>query len=199
MIGAVVFDIGNVLIRWHPERVYDALIGKDRRRRMFAEVDLHAMNDRIDRGANWQVVVQETGRAFPEYRAEIQLWYDRWLEMATPEISESWELLEALKGNNVPVFALSNFGIETFDLARKHYPKLERFDRAYISGHLGVTKPAPRIYEIVEETCGIPPENLLFADDRAENIQAAAARGWKTHLFDGPENFRTRLEAEGLL
>ena len=46
---AVIFDIGNVLIEWRPERFYDRLIGQARRRALFAEVDLHAMNDRIDR------------------------------------------------------------------------------------------------------------------------------------------------------
>ena len=43
MIQAVVFDIGNVLIEWQPERLYDAVIGIDRRKAMFAEVDLHDM------------------------------------------------------------------------------------------------------------------------------------------------------------
>lgn len=50
MIEAVVFDIGNVLITWNPERHYDARIGEARRKEMFAAVDLHAINDRVDRG-----------------------------------------------------------------------------------------------------------------------------------------------------
>jgi 2-haloacid dehalogenase len=43
------------------------------------------------------------------------------------------------------------------------------------------------------------PDALLFTDDRAENIAAAAARGWQTHLFDGPQGWADRLIAEGLL
>ena len=38
-VKAVVFDIGNVLIEWQPERFYDAEIGRARRERLFAEVD----------------------------------------------------------------------------------------------------------------------------------------------------------------
>ena len=45
---AVIFDIGNVLIEWQPERFYDRVIGADRRRAMFAEVDLHGMNEKVD-------------------------------------------------------------------------------------------------------------------------------------------------------
>src|SRR5690606_30390271 len=48
---AVVFDIGNVLIEWQPEQFYDHAIGREARTRMFAEVDLHGMNEAVDRGA----------------------------------------------------------------------------------------------------------------------------------------------------
>ena len=60
-------------------------------------------------------------------------------------------------------------------------------------------KPDPAIYEIVEAECGIAPAGLLFADDRLENIAVAQARGWATHLFDGPAGWAERLIGEGLL
>ena len=62
---AVVFDIGNVLIEWQPERYFDGIIGEDRRRAMFADVGLHAMNDRVDRGENFTEVIMQTANAFP--------------------------------------------------------------------------------------------------------------------------------------
>ena len=55
------------------------------------------------------------------------------------------------------------------------------------------------IYEAVEREVGLPPAALLFTDDREENVAAAAARGWATHLFRGPEGLARRLVAEGLL
>ena len=54
-VDAVVFDIGNVLLEWHPERYFDRTIGPERRRAMFAAVDLHAMNDRIDLGEGFRM------------------------------------------------------------------------------------------------------------------------------------------------
>ena len=62
---AVVFDIGNVLIEWQPERYFDGIIRKDRRHAMFADVGLHAMNDRVDRGENFTEVIMQTANAFP--------------------------------------------------------------------------------------------------------------------------------------
>lgn len=198
-VGAVIFDIGNVLIEWNPERFYDRAVGADRRRAMFAAVDLHAMNDRVDRGENFRDVVVETAQALPEFRDEIMLWHDRWIEMAAPVIDRSVNLLRALRRGGVPVFALTNFGIQTFEIGRREYPFLEEFDRHYVSGHMGVIKPEPRIYEMVEQDCGVAPAGLLFADDRIDNIRAAAERGWQTHHFDGPEGWAARLVAEGLL
>jgi 2-haloacid dehalogenase len=196
---AVIFDIGNVLIEWQPERWYDARIGADRRREMFAAVDLHAMNDRVDRGEDFRAVIYAAAEANPAFGPEIRMWHDHWIELAAPLIPQSLRIMEALRARGIPVFALSNFGIGTFEIAVQHYPFLTRFDRAFISGHLGVIKPNPEIYRIVEADGGVPPEGLLFTDDRAENIAVAAARGWQTHLFYGPASWAARLVAEGLL
>ncbi|MEO0905426.1 MAG: HAD-IA family hydrolase, partial [Pseudomonadota bacterium] len=114
-------------------------------------------------------------------------------------IDHSVRLLRALRANAVPVFALTNFGIQTFEIAEPVYPFLGEFDRRYISGHMGVIKPDAEIYAQVEADCGVPPAALLFADDRIDNINMAAARGWQTHLFEGPQGWADRLVADGLL
>lgn len=198
-VRAVVFDIGNVLIEWQPERLYDAAIGPDRRKAFFAAIDLHAMNDRVDQGQNFEAVIRETAQTNPDWADEVMMWHDRWIDMAAPVIDHSVRILRALRRAGVPVFALSNFGVETFDIGVREYPFLEEFDRRYISGHMGVTKPDARIYEMVEADCGVPADGLLFADDRQENLDAAAVRGWQVHLFETPQGWEDRLIAEGLL
>jgi 2-haloacid dehalogenase len=198
-IGAVVFDIGNVLLRWDPEGFYDRVIGPERRARLFAEVDLAGMNARVDMGEGFEALVAETAGAHPGWATEIAMWRDRWIEMAAPDMPETVAVLRALKARGVPVFALSNFGVETFAVAEAHYRWLNAFDRRYISGHLGVMKPDPAIYRIVEADCGIAPEELLFTDDKVDNVRAAEARGWQGHLFDGAEGLAARLAAAGLI
>lgn len=198
-VEAVVFDIGNVLIEWNPERFYDAEIGVDRRRALFAAIDLHGMNDAVDRGGDLATVVQDEARRHPDWQTEVLMWRDHWLDMVGPAIDGSVTLLRALRARGVPVFALSNLGRGTFEMAVPVYPFLTEFDRPYISGWMGVVKPGAEIYRRVEEDCGVAPGALLFADDREDNIATARARGWQTHLFDGPEGFRARLVAEGLL
>ncbi|MEZ5779139.1 MAG: HAD family phosphatase [Paracoccaceae bacterium] len=196
---AVVFDIGRVLLGWNPEAFYERLMPREARLRMFAETGIEAMNLGVDRGAPLLASVRDLAAKHPEWADMIVHWHDSWGEMIGPEIGHSVRLLHALKAKGVPVFALTNFGDETYDIARGRYPFLDDFDRAYVSARLRVIKPEARIYEIVEEDCGIPPSRLLFTDDKAENIDAAAARGWATHLFETPEGLAARLVAEGLL
>jgi len=196
---AVIFDIGNVLIEWQPERFYDSVIGPDRRRAMFAQVDLHGMNDKVDMGQHFTDTIYATAEGYPQWRDEIRMWHDRWIEMATPAIDHSVRLMGALQARGIPVFSLTNFGIQSYDYAAGHYPFLRAFDRDFISGHMGVIKPDPRIYAMVEEGSGLAPSELMFTDDRPDNIAAATARGWQTHLFEGPQGWADRLVAAGLL
>ncbi len=171
----------------------------DERRAMFASVDLHTMNDRIDHGENWRDTVYATAAAHPKYTNMIRLWHDRWAEMATPTIPRSWDILRRLRKQRTPVFALSNFGIETFAFAETLYPELAEFDRRFISGHMGVTKPSRPIYEMVEVETGLNGAQLFFADDRKENIDTAEAMGWQGHVFTSPDRLEHDLVRLGVL
>ncbi len=198
-IQAVVFDIGNVLIEWQPERYYDRAIGEARRKEMFAAVDLHGMNDRIDTGENFRDVIYETAEQYPKWRDEIIAWHNNWIALASPVIGHSVHLLRALRAKGVPVFTLTNFGVESFDYAASIYVFLSEFDRSYVSGHMKVIKPDPRIYEMVEQDCKLAPDTLLFADDRPANVDAAEARGWNAHLFTSPSGWASCLVEHKLL
>lgn len=197
-VKAVVFDIGNVLVGWQPEAFFDAQIGPDQRKRLFAQVDLNAMNLRVDKGAPFADSVQDLARAHPDWQREIQLWHDGWSQMFAPVIQPNVALLRRLRASGMPVFALSNFGRETFDIARSTHDFLNEFDQAFISGHLGVLKPEAEIYAILERETGVPPEGLFFIDDKQENIDAARARGWRGHVFHDPVALQRDLALHGL-
>lgn len=196
---AVVFDIGNVLIGWNPEAHFDRRIGAERRSALFSEVDLHGMNEQIDLGAPFRDTIYAMADRHPEWRGEIRDWHDSWIEMIQPVIEPSVTLLRRLRAKGVPVFALSNFGVESYAFAQTQFDFLNEFDREFISGRMQVMKPDPRIYAAVEDSTGLAPGGILFTDDRPDNIAVAQARGWQTHLFEGPEGWAARLVAAGLL
>ena len=159
---------------------------------------IDAMNLAIDAGAPFRETVYATAGKHPAWAAEIRAWHDRWVDMASPGIEESWTILRTLRRRSVPVFALSNFGIDSFAHATTIYPVLTEFDRTFISGHLKCLKPEPRIYEILEAETGLAGADLFFTDDRPDNIAAAEARGWRGHLFEHPSGLAAALAAAGI-
>ncbi|SFG87509.1 2-haloacid dehalogenase [Palleronia marisminoris] len=198
-VDLVVFDIGRVLLEWDPEGYYDKAMGHVARVRLFREVPLHEMNLRIDAGEPWHKTVEDTASKHARWQKDVLGWRDHWNKMAGPLIPESVSLLRALRSKGIPVWALTNFGRETFEYAQSLWPALTEFDGMVVSGHLGVVKPSPEIYAVLERDTGVAPDRILYTDDSAPNIRAAEARGWKTHLFDGPAGLRQRFVDEGLL
>ena len=199
MIQAVLFDIGNVLISWNPLGVYDRLIGVDRRVAFFDAVPVFEYNKGLDRGMSLAAVVDDMIADHPDWADECAIWRDHWADMVAPAIDHSVRMKSALMAKGIPVFALSNFGRDTFGLAQERYPFLCEFDRFYVSGRMGMIKPDDDIYAAVETDCGLPPGALLFADDMADNIVTAARRGWHTHLFQSPQGWADCLVGHGLL
>ncbi len=68
---------------------------------------------------------------------------------------------------------------------------LAPFETRIFSGRLGLLKPESAIYHVTLAALGADPGDVIFVDDRAENIDAARALGLEAHVFTGP----TTLEA----
>jgi len=183
-LAAKCVEAGAKVLKHNGEALTQANIGNIL---VFDAVPILEMNDRVDAGENFHDAIDEMITLYPDWTDEFTLWRERWIEMASPAIDPSVRLLRALRRAGHPVFALSNFGIQTLEIAQRDYPFLEEFDRRYISGEMGVIKPDAAIYQRLEDDCGLPPASLLFTDDRAENIAVARARGWQTHLFEPPQ------------
>jgi len=199
MVEAMVWDIGHVFAIWEPESYFDTLIGPEKRAQLFAEAALHEMNEAIDLGTSGRDATDAHAAKFPQWADEIRRWHDDWIETFRQPVPGSADLLYATKAKGVRTVALSNFGAENLEVAREVHPVLREFDQEFVSAHLGVAKPDPAIYEALEQGTGLSGAALLFTDDKPENIAAAAARGWKTHLFEGADGLAERLIAEGLL
>jgi 2-haloacid dehalogenase len=205
LASAVVFDVGNVLIRWDPKHLY---------RKVFTVADGTPDEARIDWFLDnvcdmaWNVA-QDLGRPIaeanallverhPELQAEIQAYYGRFQEMIPGPIAESVAALERLKAAGVPVYGLTNFGRETFPPTRERFPFLASFDGVVVSGEERVIKPDPAIFRLLTARFGIEPSRTLFVDDSPRNIAAAEALGFHVHLFDEPAALAGTLERLGL-
>ncbi len=174
----VVFDIGNVLLRWDPRHLYRSVFEDETARERFLSGPL-AMSFIVetDIAPSFGAAIAERARAFPEFARELRLFDARWIETIGGAIEENVALLGRLKASGARVHALSNFAHEKFALAAAAYPFLRTFDVAVISGHEGVAKPDRRIFEILLARVGRPAGELLFVDDSLRNVEAARALG----------------------
>jgi len=114
------------------------------------------------------------------------------------EIKPMIALHGALRANGIPTCILSN----TNDLAvghiRRRFPFFADFDNYILSYELGVMKPDPKIYEAVESATGRAGEEIVYIDDRAENVEGGLARGWRVILHETPEKTIAALRQMGL-
>src|SRR5271165_2505070 len=174
----VVFDIGNVLVRWNPRNLFRKTFKDEARMERFLaaalSMDFIALTDIV---ADFSRAVAERARTFPEFARELRLFDERWVETIGDPIVENVALLRRLKAAGRPVYALSNFASVKFVLARRMFGFLNEFDLCVISGQVGVAKPDPRIYEILIERAGRDPGELLFVDDSLVNVRAAEQAG----------------------
>ena len=196
----VVFDIGNVLLRWNPRNLYRKRFDDEERMERFLATAL-AMDwvAHTDTAPDFAAAVEARAKAFPEFADELRLFDTRWIETLGGPIDENVALMRRLKRAGRPVHALSNFATDKFALAQEQFDFLSEFDAAVISGHVGVVKPDPRIYEILFARARRKPNELLFIDDSPANVSAAAALGMAAIHFRRGVDLERELAARGAL
>lgn len=176
----IIFDLGGVLVS-ETSQVRDAAEALG-----LAPHQVHGpywkQRDAWDRGGSdhdyWQAVagsIPVNERAVEHLSAhDVALW--------TQLRPQARAILEELSATDHRVWLLSNAAAR-FTEAVGHSDWRFFLDGVFISGALGVMKPDPGIYQVVEQEVGTDPSAFHFIDDRPRNLEAAAARGWQTHLF----------------
>jgi 2-haloacid dehalogenase len=200
-VTAVVFDIGAVLVDWNPEYLYAKVIpDPDERRRFLREVCTPEWNFAMDAGTSVSDGVAELAAERPEYADLINVWWDRWSEMLGDEIPGTRSIAEAIQQSGMPIYALTNWNAQTWELGLAEFPFLgEVFDGIVVSGREGVAKPDPRIFEILSSRYDLEPTTTVFIDDSPKNVAAATNLGYQAHLFRSAPELETWLEERDVL
>jgi len=109
------------------------------------------------------------------------------------------ELQATLQRNGLPTFIFSNTNELAVNHIRRVFPFFAGFDGYILSYEHGAMKPEAKLYEVVEERSGCRGGEILYLDDRPENIEAGAARGWQVILQESPEKSREAVRKMGIL
>ncbi|MBD8892334.1 HAD family hydrolase [Roseibium litorale] len=196
----VVFDIGNVLIEWDPNHLYQHLLPDPAERKHFlTEICSYDWNLEQDRGRSWDEAVDLLVAEYPEKRDLITAYRDRWHDMVPGEISGTVAILEELKAAQTPLYAITNFSSEKFTEAQTRFPFLKTsFRDIVVSADERLLKPDLRIYEVLLERNGLDAGTCVFIDDSPKNVDAARAAGMHAVHFQHPDHLRAELKKLGL-
>jgi 2-haloacid dehalogenase len=197
----IVFDLGGVLMDWNPYHLYCDKLGLDREvvDRFMEDVDFAGWNKEQDRGRSFAEATKVLSARFPQYRDLIYAYDKFYLDSLGGSIQPVVDILQKLKNVEYPLYILSNWPAEKFELVRPLYPFIEWFDGIVISGEVGSIKPERVIFKILLERTGHPANECLFIDDHIPNIRVAEGLGFQTILFQSAEQLEAELRKRGIL
>ena len=183
----IIFDMGNVLIHFKPERFIE-------REGVADGADRRLLLETIFRSPDWPRLdlgeLKEDGLAalllprLPErLRGVGQRLICRWYDPIEP-IPGMADLVRACKARGWGVYLLSNAGLNH----REYWPGVpgsECFDGAVVSAFEGCLKPDPAIYRTLLARYRLDPVDCVFVDDMPANVRGATAVGMRGVVFDG--------------
>jgi FMN phosphatase YigB (HAD superfamily) len=109
------------------------------------------------------------------------------------------QLQATLRRRGLPTYIFSNTNELAISHIRRNFPFFANFDGYIFSYEHASMKPDARLYEVVERQSGRRGDEILYLDDREENIAAGAQRGWQVILQESPEKSRVAIQKLGLL
>ena len=197
---AVVFDLGKVLLDFD----YEIAV-----RKMVARCDLPAniLHDLINQSPllfQYETGLLTTGefyesvKAAAGFRGDVVEFRAIFGDIFTP-IEPMIALHERLRSQGIPTYIFSNTNELAIDHIRRQFPFFSRFEDYVLSYEHRAMKPDAKLYEVVEQRTGRRGAQLLYIDDRPENIAAGKARHWRTILHASPEQTLAELRETGLM
>lgn len=196
----VIFDLGDVLIRWNLHAGFAAEFPDPAMLRAYLDrIGFDDWNRTHDGGRPWAEGVAALRARWGPDAEPAALYPDRHhLTIAQP-IEGSWALVARLDRAGHPLYALTNWSAESFPQALALHPRLAIFRDIVVSGREGMLKPDPRIYRLLLDRHGLTAGDCLFIDDSAANVAGARAVGMDAVRFTDPPALERDLTARGLI
>lgn len=202
MIRNVVFDVGNVFVRWSPaevvERCFKLVRGQPENARRSGELFTSPVWLALNRGElTWDeaqaAYCDEHGLSEDESR---DLFFHVMDHLHPVEGTET--LARRLKAAGFRIFAITDNVHEMVRHLKARHGFWDLFEGAAISAELGVLKPDPRIYAHLLETFGLTPHESVFLDDVPANVEGARNAGMQAVVFSTSAACEQDLRGLGL-
>lgn len=196
----IVFDLGKVLLDFdyriaverfasHSDQSADQIL------RLLVDTSLL---HRYERGELSTTEFFDAVREATGFRAGFDLFTHCFTDIFTP-IPSMIELHALLRAAGHPTVLLSNTNELQFRHIARQHPFVGGFDHRILSFEHQAMKPDPALYRVVESVTGHNGRDLVFLDDRADNVQAALALGWRAFVHEDADQSHRHLIELGLL
>ena len=185
MIKNVIFDFGQVLVRFDPIYMCERYAsGKDEIQLLSNVIFDRLYWDRLDAGTiTDDEVIESVCKRIPEHlHAKARDIYFNWI-YNIPEIEGMRDVIALCKNRGYGVYLLSNISTYFAD-HREEIPILKLLDGCVFSAVLGKVKPSAEIFGHICTEFNLKPEETLFIDDSPKNVAGAKAFGISTYLFE---------------
>jgi glucose-1-phosphatase len=200
MVKSVVFDLGKVLLDFD----YGIAGRKLAARATMAAADLGGFLVHVP-----LIIRYETGlltseefyrevKAGTGYLGDMEEFSALFADIFTP-IEPMLRLHADLRARGFPTYIFSNTNELAVRFIRRNFAFFQNFEGYVLSYEHQSMKPDRKLYEVVETQTQCRGAEILYVDDRPENIEAGAARGWQVILQEAPEKTRQQIEQLGLL
>ncbi|WP_425953591.1 HAD family hydrolase [Xylanimonas sp. McL0601] len=197
-IDTVVYDFGNVLVRWDPRGAF-AVLDPAEVEEFFTAFDFAAFNHRQDAGLlPFAEARAEVAAAFPRWAPFLDTYLERYPGTLLGPVEGSAALVAELRDLGLRLYGLTNWWAETFEHAEPAAPAIGLMDGVVVSGRVGLAKPDPEIFRHLAATFRIDPERAVFVDDSPANVAAAAALGFHAVRFTTTAALRDALRDLGV-
>ena len=175
---AVIFDLGGVLVEVDSEKALREL-RRHRRAERFTP-DLAGLQSLVCAFESGELATQafyEAVCGHEKLTVGLAPFCEAYCNIFSPA-EDMIAMHAALSRAGFPTYILSNTSELHFSYIRERYPFIAAFDRYFLSYQLGYMKPDPRACAAVEDAIGCRGNEIVYIDDREENVAAAVNRGW---------------------
>lgn len=200
MIQNIILDVGRVLVAWQPKQKMKELGFSDETVSELSKAlfDSGVWNE-TDRGilSNEEFLALAISHV-PSYEKEIRLFWEN-VDMAIWQLPYTRDWIRAMKKAGYHVYILSNYGSWTYEKTReKALNFLDDVDGAIFSYEVKQIKPEPEIFESLFDKFSLKPEECVFLDDLAANIEGARKMGMHGIVFTDLEQAMEALKGYGV-
>ncbi|WP_062263708.1 HAD family hydrolase [Endozoicomonas arenosclerae] len=198
-IRNVIFDVGNVIVRWSPSEITSLTFGSDKTDEGFTKAIFSS-----ETWLNLNKGFLSEEQAKNEFKNELKISTEQtnklfyYVKATQIEIFGTIELINKIKLSGYKVYALTDNTQGIVDYLKTTYNFWDEFDGSVVSADVGLLKPDSGIYQSLLSKYALLASESVFIDDMPLNVKGARTVGMSSIQFEDASQCEQALMALGL-